>query len=127
MSKPSDDYRVGYSRPPLHNRWRKGQSGNSRGRKPRIRESALNTIDRLLRAPIKITLSGETKEVPALEAIVLQLMQKSNAGNGRATRVLFKYQEFANRNLEKKLELTFVDSDYTRALTNQPAASRDDE
>jgi hypothetical protein len=72
-------------------------------------------------------LSGETKEVPALEAIILQLMQKSMAGNGRATRVLLKYQELANRNLEKRLELTFVDSDYTRALTNQPAASRDHE
>jgi hypothetical protein len=127
MNEPSDDYRVGYGRPPLHSRWRKGLSGNPRHRKPKIRESAVETIDSLLLAPIQITLSGETKTVSALEAIILQLIQKSMAGNSRASRVLLRYQEFANRNLEKKLELTFVDSDYTRALTRQLPSSIDHE
>ena len=29
---PDDDYAVGYKKPPLHTRFKKGQSGNPRGR-----------------------------------------------------------------------------------------------
>jgi hypothetical protein len=82
-------------------------------------------IDRLLLAPVQITLNGETIKVSALEAIMYQLVQKVMSGNARAFRVLLKYQEFANRHAEKKLELTFVDSDYTRALATQPSSIDD--
>jgi hypothetical protein len=119
VSEPSDDYRVGYGRPPLETRWRRGQSGNGRRRRPKPPESLVATIDRLLFTPLQVTLNGETKNVSALEAIILQLVQKSMAGNGRASRILLKYQEFANRNTEKKLELTFADNDYTRAFSSQ--------
>ena len=30
---PRADYEVGYGRPPVHSRFRKGQSGNPRGRR----------------------------------------------------------------------------------------------
>jgi hypothetical protein len=77
----------------------------------------LAMIDRLLAAPVPITLNGETKRVPAIEAIVLQLMQNEMAGDARAARTFMKYREFASQNVQKRLEVTFTESDYTRALS----------
>lgn len=70
-------------------------------------------------APVPITLNGETKKVPAIEAIVLQLIQQEMAGNARAARTLLKYREFANQTGEKRLEVIFIESDYTRTLSGQ--------
>lgn len=112
----SDGYEVGYGRPPRKSKWKKGQSGNPRKAKPKHRENAVATMERLLLAPARLTIDGEPKQVPALEAIVLQLLQKAIAGNMRAARVLKKYKEFARQNMERKLDLSFVESAYTRAL-----------
>ena len=125
MNVPPDNYEVGYKRPPLRTRWKKGQSGNPRRRKYKAFESTVATIDRLLLTPVQISLSGETRKVPALEAIICQLLQKAISGSARASRVLLKYQEFASQHGEKKLELTFVDSAYTRALATQPVSDDD--
>jgi hypothetical protein len=125
VSGRSDDYEVGYKRPPERTRWKKGQSGNPRRRNLSPPEGTVATIDRLLLAPMQITVNGEPKKATALEAIVFQLLQKAMAGSARAGRALLKYQEFASQNLEKKLELTFVDSDYTRALAAQARSDGD--
>lgn len=116
MTAPSDEYRVGYRQPPRETQWKKGQSGNPRKTKPRPRESAVATIERLRLAPVRLTIDGEPKEVPALEAIVLQLLQKAMAENMRAARVLKKYKEFACQNMERNLDLRFVQGAYTRAV-----------
>ncbi|MBN8966509.1 MAG: hypothetical protein J0H89_14330 [Rhizobiales bacterium] len=121
----TDEYRVGRGRPPLDTRWKKGQSGNPRHRKRARTESVLVTIDRLLLRPIQLSLNGETRKQPALAAIVLQLLRKALSGNIRAYRVLIKYQQFASQNKETKLELTFLDSDYTRAFASLES-DRDD-
>lgn len=123
MSRPADDYAIGYGRPPKAHQWKKGQSGNPKRRRPKALESALALIDRLLVAPIPITLNGETTSVPAIEAIVLQLMQQEMAGNVRAARTLLKYREFAYQNGDRRLELIFIESDYTKALSGRPGAS----
>jgi hypothetical protein len=118
VSAPSD-HPIGCGRPPKARQWKKGQRGNPTERRPNAPESTLALIDRLLVAPVPITLNGETKKVPAIEAIVLQLMQKEMAGNPQAARTLLKYREFANQNADKRLEVIFVESDYTRALSGQ--------
>jgi hypothetical protein len=74
------------------------------------------SVERLLLAPVRLAIDGELTQVPALEAIVLQLLQKAMAGNMRAARALKKYKEFARQNMERKLDLTFVESAYTRAV-----------
>jgi hypothetical protein len=125
VNVPLDNYEVGYKRPPMRTRWKKGQSGNPRGPKYKAPESTVAIIDRLLLTPVQISLSGETTKVSALEAIMCQLLQKAMSGNGRAFRALLKYQEFASENLENKLELTFIDSDYTRAFAAQDSGNDD--
>jgi hypothetical protein len=87
-------------------------------------ESTLALIDKLLAASVTITFNGETKRVPAIEAIVLQLMQKEMAGDAHTARTLLKYREFANQNADRRLEVVFVESDYTRALSGESEKPR---
>jgi hypothetical protein len=113
---PSNEDRIGYRHPPRQTRWKKGQSGNSRSRKSKPREGAAATIERLLLDSIGLTIDGQQKRVSTLEAIVLQLLQKTMAGNLRAARILHNYRDFAFQNMERKLDLKFVESAYTRAV-----------
>jgi hypothetical protein len=82
-------------------------------------------IDRLLIEPIHVVLNGENKRVTKIQAIVLRLLQKEIAGDERASRVLQKYVSFAAQNSEKLFDLTFVDSDYTRALVRKLSSHGD--
>jgi Family of unknown function (DUF5681) len=106
VTAPPKEYKVGYGHPPLKTRWKKGESGNPR-KKPQRQESIVETVDRLLLSPVKLTLNGETKRVSALEAIVSQLQLKEMSGNARASRILLKYRAFASQHAEKKFQLIF--------------------
>jgi hypothetical protein len=117
-----DDDPTGYGNPPKEYRWKKGQSGNSRRQRAKLPESTIAVIDRLLAAPVQITINGEAKKITALEAIVFQLLQKEMSGNHQAARTLLKYREFASRNIKKRLEITFVDNPYTNALSSKSSA-----
>lgn len=66
-----------------------------------------------------MTLNGEPQKIPALKAILLQLMQKAKSGSDRAHRALLEYQEFATLNLKKEFKLTFIENDYTRAFAKK--------
>jgi hypothetical protein len=84
----SDDGGVGYKHPPRHTRFRKGQSGNPRGR-PKgtgVRSAAERVLDRLVTA----TVDGERRRVPLTEALVLQLAQKALGGDHRASREILR-------------------------------------
>jgi hypothetical protein len=125
MSDSPDEYHVGRGQPPRETRWKKGQSGNSRRRRTKTPEGTISTIDRLLVAPVPITMDGESKTVTALEAIMCQLVLKRISGNGRARRTLLKYVEFATLNSKKLLKLAFVESDYTRAFARSSSGDND--
>jgi Family of unknown function (DUF5681) len=118
VSTQPDDDRIGYKRPPRKTRWKKGQSGNPRRRKPanRSRESAVATVDRLLLASVPITLNGEATRVTTLDAIMYQLLHKAMSGNASALRVLLKYKQFASQNMQKRVDLSFVENAYTEAV-----------
>jgi hypothetical protein len=73
-------------------------------------------IDRFFLAPVGITVNGEEKKVSTLEAIILQLWLREIAGDRRALDVRLKYEAFARANSEIRVEMIFVDTEYTRAL-----------
>jgi hypothetical protein len=98
-------------------------------RRPKVRikqiESPLEVIERLLHKPVDTVKDGRPTKMSALEAIVLQLLQKSLAGDKRADRVLQRFSDFADRNTVAELELVFVDNDYTRAFAASPEPKDD--
>ncbi len=123
MSVPPDDDNVGYGRPPKRTRFAKGASRNRNRRYRKRSEGRAEMMTRLLLKPVEITVSGKTKKVTALEAILLQLRAKELADHPRATSIRLKYEEFARQNSQPRPQIVFVDSDYTRAMSaNAPKA-----
>ena len=79
-----DDDRVGYRRPPRHTQFKKGQSGNPRGR-PVKRPSAdtPGEIGRVIREVSRMTVRGpQGEEVPMLMAIAMALANSALKGRG---------------------------------------------
>ena len=79
---PDDD--IGYGRPPRSTRFRKGQSGNPRGR-PKGRKTGI-PYDAVLGQMVKIREDGWDRQVTAAEAFLLQLAKKGLEGDGAAAR-----------------------------------------
>lgn len=121
MNPPPKDYEVGYGRPPKDTQWKKGQSGNRNPRRSVRDRGTVEMIERLFLKPVEITLYGETKKVPTLEVIVRLISQKALSGDRRALAAQMKYQEFAARHRERKVQIIFVDSEYTKAVAAQPS------
>jgi hypothetical protein len=80
-------------------------------------------IERLFLKPVEITLYGATKKVPTLEAIVRLISQKALSGDRRALAAQMQYQEFAARYRERKVQIIFVESEYTKAVAAQPSVT----
>jgi len=68
----SKDPKVGYGRPPKHSRFKKGNSGNPKGR-PRKSRNAKMVIREVLRTNVDVTLNGKKKSIPVLEAVLRRL------------------------------------------------------
>jgi hypothetical protein len=86
MADDEHDYKVGPGRPPLHTRFKKGQSGNPGGRGNRQLSALLADA---LNEPVFVTIDGERRKVTKREAVVLQLVNKSTSADLRATKMLF--------------------------------------
>ncbi|MBS9718528.1 DUF5681 domain-containing protein [Pseudohalocynthiibacter aestuariivivens] len=98
MKDPDKDEKTGYGKPPKETRFRKGQSGNPRGR----RKGSCNftaDLDKILDAPMTITENGRLKKVSSQMAMLLRLREKALKGDARALdRLLgFAQQRFEDR------------------------------
>ena len=87
-SKNSDrDYAIGYGKPPAHARFRRGQSGNPKGR-PKGRKELPDILSKVINETVTVVENGRRKSITKLEAIVKQLVNKAAAGDTRATKLL---------------------------------------
>jgi len=85
MADDEDDYKVGPGRPPLHTRFKKGQSGNPGGRGKKQLSALLADA---LNEPVSVTIDGERRKITKREAVVHQLVDKSTSADLRATKML---------------------------------------
>jgi len=79
----SNDHEMGFGKPPKEFRFRKGISGNPKGR-PRGSLNKRTLLSRALKEKIVITENGIRKRVTKHEAVYKQLVNKSVAGDLRA-------------------------------------------
>jgi hypothetical protein len=122
MSGSGKDYKVGYRRPPRATQWPKGRSANPGGRSSPRSISRAEMIDKSLLMMVKITVNGDSKRVAVLEVILEQLWNKGIAGDLRAMAVYFRWLDLAPEIAAGKVQITFADSEYTRAFTAQSSA-----
>ena len=83
----SDDYEVGYKKPPAHTRFKKGQSGNPKGRPTGTKNFKTDLMEELSEQ-VLITESGKDPQITKKRAIVKRTMQKAIAGDIRAIGML---------------------------------------
>jgi hypothetical protein len=96
MSKPASPTssgEAGYRRPPAATRFKKGQSGNPKGR-PRARHRT-TPFDSVLGQMVTIREGGRERSVTAAEAFILRLTQKGLAGDNAAARASLEAIEAA--------------------------------
>src|SRR6476659_10178614 len=127
MSRSGKGYEIGRGRPPKANQWPKGKSANPGGRSSPRPTGLLEMIDKLLLTSVKITRDGVSKRVTTLEAILEQLWSKGIAGNRRAMAVYIRCHELAQQVADGTVQITFADSDYTRAFSSHDVGSSGDE
>ena len=80
---------VGYGTPPEATRFRKGVSGNPRGR-PRGSLNVATVFTKTLRERVVINENGQRKTVTKLEAALKQMVNKAASGDIRALRELLE-------------------------------------
>ena len=77
------DRDVGYGKPPRHSRFKKGQSGNPKGR-PRGSRNFSTDVKATLEKPIRVTHHGKSKTVSTQRAALLRLREKALSWDARA-------------------------------------------
>jgi hypothetical protein len=81
------DYEVGYGKPPRHTRFRKGQSGNPRGR-PKEAKNLATLLKEALNERVIVAENGGRRKITMREAIIRQLVKRSATADLRATKIL---------------------------------------
>ena len=84
--------KVGYCSPPRNTQFKKGQSGNPKGR-PKGSRDLVTTFMKAGNERIRITQNGRTRTITKFKASMTQLMNKAASGDIRAIRELLKWCE----------------------------------
>jgi len=92
---------VGYGKPPKATRFRKGQSGNPKGR-PKGKLNIATVILRALEVKVVINENGRRREVTKLEAAMMQLVNKAASGDLRALDSVTALAQMAEERVEQE-------------------------
>ena len=86
-----DDYAVGYGKPPAHTQFKKGQSGNPRGRRSRVSyEEDEFPIRRFMIEPVEVMFKGKKRRLPRLEVVLMSLITRAMAGCFKSQKLLLQ-------------------------------------
>ena len=96
----SDDFLTGYKKPPVAHRFKKGQSGNPKGRPTKIERTVLpDQHDRDMLAfahrLVRIKLNGKETEISTRQAVEMKLWTKALEGHGPSMREVLKRSDQA--------------------------------
>ena len=76
-------YQVGYCRPPLHSRFKPGQSGNPKGR-PKQSRNLRTIVKQVLSEDMQIREGGRLRRMSAMEAVVRTIRARAFKGDPKA-------------------------------------------
>jgi hypothetical protein len=111
---PSDEKRddeVGYGRSPRHTRFKKGQSGNPKGR-PGSAKNLSTLLCEALNERVIIAENGGRREISKRQAIIKQIVNQSAKGDWRTAKLLFDIlQDIESRTEPETSESLFGSAD----------------
>ena len=102
MSDDTTDkpYEVGFGKPPKGTQFRKGESGNPKGR-PKGKPNLATIINRTLQAKVIIKENGRRREVTKYEAGLIQLSNKAASGDLPALKVVIVQARMAEERMQQ--------------------------
>ena len=77
--RPGDPYEVGFGKPPKRSQFRKGRSGNPKGR-PRKKPDLYSELTKVLRENVTITVDGQQEKVTVQQALLRRLRDQALRG-----------------------------------------------
>jgi hypothetical protein len=86
-TRTKGDYEVGYGKPPRYAGFKKGRSGNPRGR-PAGSKNLTTLLNDALNEPVTITEDGRRRKITKREAVIKQLVNKSASADPRSLKIL---------------------------------------
>lgn len=92
---------VGYMSPPKHTRFKKGKSGNPRGR-PKKKDDVFTLLQRVLKRKVRVT--GADRQMPIREALIRKLRELALSGDPRAINLQRRILDQAGVNEAKKFD-----------------------
>lgn len=116
----SDGYEVGYGKPPKQHQFRKGQSGNRKGR-PKKSRSIQNLLEQELDLVITVKEGGRELRLTKRQAIVKRHVNAALNGNVKALEHLLK---FCNEHgIADPFQITAEDTETFQAALRRHASS----
>jgi len=105
------NYEVGYGKPPHHTQFKKGQSGNPRGR-PCGSKNLKTLVNEVLNELLTITENGRRRKITKREAIVREVINNcSGTPDLRAVKIVFDLL----RDIESQTEPASTETAFTAA------------
>ena len=98
MVDDTDDYEVGYGKPPAHTRFKPGLSGNPKGR-PKGTRNLKSDLAEELAERLVITEAGKRQTISKQRAMIKSLMAKAVSGDVRSANTLL---DLCNRLLSER-------------------------
>lgn len=90
MSDEDNDYTVGNRRPPREAQWKKGQSGNPKG-KPKGTKSVSATFRKAGLEKVEVRVRGRTRTMTRLDLIVARIVEEAAKGDRKAAELALRY------------------------------------
>jgi hypothetical protein len=87
-----DNYEIGYGKPPKASRFKKGQSGNPKGRKKGSRNPE-TIFNELLGLEIALRENGQTRMIPIREALARRVVESGLKGTVRDAKAVYQLLE----------------------------------
>jgi Family of unknown function (DUF5681) len=97
------DYEVGYGKPPRETRFKRGQSGNPRGRPPGAKNLS-TLLNEALNELVVVTENGGRKRISKRRAAFKQLVNDAAKGEWRALKLLVDILQDIERRTEPQTE-----------------------
>jgi hypothetical protein len=114
-SEATPDYEIGFRQPPVHRRFKPGQTGNPKGR-PKGRRKVRTVVEEALNKRITIREGDRTRSLPKLDGVVLTMVNKALQGDAKALTALIQ--------LIRSLGMT---EEIPEPTSTEPVTAHDDE
>lgn len=97
------DYELGYSKPPRQSQFKKGRSGNPKGR-PSGAKNLSTLLSEALNEPVIVAENGRHRKITKRQAAFKQLVNEAAKGNWRALKLLVDILQDIERRTEPQTD-----------------------